>query len=192
MKKIAKMKVQLVLSVAQKHFETFGYEKAQIKDIANEAEMSVGTIYNLFGSKEELFLCFVENKIGTIMDNFYDELLNENEPIKRLQLHINAKIREVSKYKDLLSGKSIPYNMLSFRPISTDTDNPRYKIIKLLEKTFEEMAKSMQFVTDDYIQISYIFLGITDAYIERWLYENIDIFDKRDEILSVFLRSVRV
>ena len=192
MKKIQELKMQLILSVAEKHFIERGYEKTQIKDIAHEAELSVGTVYNLFESKENLFLCFIENKIQTIIDNIYSELSKEQDPIKRLQLHISAKIREITRYKDLLLGKNIPYNMFSFRPIEDNPENPRHKIIELLEETFKELAKDIKFITDDYIQMSYNFLGLTDAYIQRWMYENINLFDKKDEILSMFLKCVRV
>jgi AcrR family transcriptional regulator len=44
----------LILSVARRHFATFGYKATTIRDIAKEAHLLPGSIYHHFGTKEEI------------------------------------------------------------------------------------------------------------------------------------------
>jgi len=44
-----------ILSTAESHFDQFGFEKTEMRDIARELNISVGTIYLHFENKQELF-----------------------------------------------------------------------------------------------------------------------------------------
>ncbi len=44
-----------ILSTAETHFDQFGFEKTEMRDIAKELDISVGTIYLHFQNKQELF-----------------------------------------------------------------------------------------------------------------------------------------
>jgi AcrR family transcriptional regulator len=45
-----------ILSAARQRFETFGYRRTGIAEIAREAGVAAGTLYRYFANKEELFL----------------------------------------------------------------------------------------------------------------------------------------
>ena len=48
-----------ILDEASKLFRTVGYEAARIEDIADAAELSVGTLYNYFANKGDILLAMV-------------------------------------------------------------------------------------------------------------------------------------
>ncbi len=52
-KKIAREKI---LKAALDIFEHKGFEKASISEIAEQADLGVGTVYNYFKSKDEIFI----------------------------------------------------------------------------------------------------------------------------------------
>lgn len=52
---LEEMKKQLLV-IGKQMFSTKGFKKTGIKDIAGNADIAVGTFYNYFDSKEELFL----------------------------------------------------------------------------------------------------------------------------------------
>ena len=58
---------QVILSAAERVFANYGFEAAKIQMIAEEADVSVGTIYSVFGSKSELF--------GVVLTHRLPELL---------------------------------------------------------------------------------------------------------------------
>jgi AcrR family transcriptional regulator len=45
-----------ILAAAQRRFESFGYRRTGVADIAHEAAVAAGTLYRYFRSKEHLFL----------------------------------------------------------------------------------------------------------------------------------------
>jgi len=56
-----------IVSAAARVFAEKGYHRATTQDIAQEAEVSEGTIYNYFTSKDELLLAIV-NRLGDLQD----------------------------------------------------------------------------------------------------------------------------
>jgi AcrR family transcriptional regulator len=54
-----KARSERILEEASKLFHTVGYEAARIEDIAEAAELSVGTLYNYFASKGDMLLAMV-------------------------------------------------------------------------------------------------------------------------------------
>ena len=49
-----------ILEAAQELFGEVGFEAARMEEIARRAEVSKGTLYNFFDSKEDLLICAVE------------------------------------------------------------------------------------------------------------------------------------
>lgn len=52
---------QRVLAAARRRFETYGYRRTSIAEIARDAGIAVGTIYRYFPGKEAVFLAVVED-----------------------------------------------------------------------------------------------------------------------------------
>ena len=51
-----RVKKELYLKAAAVYFDKYGYKNFKISQLAVELETSIGTIYNLFISKENLYL----------------------------------------------------------------------------------------------------------------------------------------
>ncbi len=68
-----------ILEAAARVFKSKGFFNATMEEIANEAELSVGTLYLYYKSKEELYISMVFEA----MDVFYEHLHKIlNEPLK--------------------------------------------------------------------------------------------------------------
>lgn len=86
-----KEKKSHIIRSAIKCFSKYGFDKTRMDDVVNESELSKGTLYNYFSSKEDLFQAiaedslnllklqlsniFIENRadILTNIERFYDE-----------------------------------------------------------------------------------------------------------------------
>lgn len=70
-------KKENIRNAAFELFSMYGIEKVSIAEIAKQANVSPVTIYNYFGSKEDLFSEVLSNYMNKELDN-YQELLHSN------------------------------------------------------------------------------------------------------------------
>ena len=55
---------EAILDAALECFSRAGYERTTVDDIARAADRSIGTVYNYFSSKEDLFLALARRELG--------------------------------------------------------------------------------------------------------------------------------
>lgn len=91
-----------IMEAAERVFAEKGYHESSIQDIASAAEFSVGTIYNFFGNKEDLFT--------SILKEGFQELKNETEkrlqelecPVEKIRAMITCHMEIAEKHKYML------------------------------------------------------------------------------------------
>ena len=66
-----------LLACAKKHFLEFGFERASIREICNDANVTNGAFYNHFADKEALFGSLVESVVQTIQ-KIYSESIDKH------------------------------------------------------------------------------------------------------------------
>lgn len=65
------------MACAKKHLLEFGFERAGIREICKDANVTNGAFYNHFNDKEALFGALVESVVQTIQ-NIYSESVNKH------------------------------------------------------------------------------------------------------------------
>ncbi len=80
-----------IIQAATTLFQTKGYADTTIGDIADQAEVGVGTIYNYFTSKNEILLNLVAD---ICIEKKPDEIIYENDPVKTLYTYIYGYFNE--------------------------------------------------------------------------------------------------
>jgi len=75
---------QRILNAARRRFETFGYRRTSIAEIARDAGIAVGTVYRYFKSKEEIFLQVVRDLNDTWITRAREAMSQPGTPIERL------------------------------------------------------------------------------------------------------------
>lgn len=92
-----------LLACAKKHFLEFGFERASIREICKDANVTNGAFYNHFGDKEALFGTLVESVVQTINKMYLDsvdkhfELAKEDE-LKNLWILSEDTIVQIIEY----------------------------------------------------------------------------------------------
>lgn len=61
-------RLRRILAAASDRFQNLGYDAARIEDIAEQAEVSVGTVYNYFGNKGDLLVAIVTLEVEEILE----------------------------------------------------------------------------------------------------------------------------
>ena len=72
---------QQILKAAEKVFAKKGFQGATIQEIALEAELAVGTIYNFFPSKDRLYSMILTSRL----DEMREEVQSHIQPIKDIK-----------------------------------------------------------------------------------------------------------
>jgi len=185
--KMNELKKELLLEEASKQFEEIGYEHMKIADLARIAQVSVGTIYALFNSKEGLYLAYIEHQI----DNFFVELenraLSKSTPREKIHTFIELKFSYYSQKRKAIE-QSATNNPLFFNTLYKEHSQPFQKIYKYLAKCFIELNPS--FDEAGAMRMAFGINGFSDGYISQWLELNDNLMSKVDEVSELFSRMV--
>jgi AcrR family transcriptional regulator len=73
-------RIQLVLDAAADVFAEHSYANASVEDIAHRAEISVGTLYNLFHSKEDIYRAVVSRAQSQLFDSMHQKISEARGP----------------------------------------------------------------------------------------------------------------
>ncbi len=79
---------QEIINIAGKIFDTFGYRKATLNDIAEKIEKRKSAIYYYFNSKEEIFQSVVLQEARTFRKTIIDAINKEDNPHDKLKAYI--------------------------------------------------------------------------------------------------------
>ncbi len=142
-KLIVNIEDRIFLSAKELFYEK-GYEHVNMKEISKRANISVGSLYNYFSNKNELYLSVLENSWNITfdkLDNILARDIDEEEKIKLSIMLIYQETLErrcmgiqVRKAKDLKGNKSIK--------------NIEDKIINNIKKVFKDIEIKEKFKDD--------------------------------------------
>ncbi|MBU0991549.1 MAG: TetR/AcrR family transcriptional regulator [Proteobacteria bacterium] len=84
-----KQQIDKVLFVSKHLFITQGYEKTTMRQIIDAAGMTTGSLYNFFGSKEDILLQLIRDLFTDVPD-LADEIVTESDnPLLRISLELS-------------------------------------------------------------------------------------------------------
>jgi len=90
-----------ILDAALKTFVKRGYPQTRVAEIASEAGVAEGTLYNYFPSKEDLLLALFDEKWGGIIDQIKKRIEHLDNPNDKLKAIFSIVIRMFKKNRHL-------------------------------------------------------------------------------------------
>jgi AcrR family transcriptional regulator len=96
-------KVISILDTAKKMFGRYGLKKTSIDEIARIARVAKGTIYNYFGSKDQVYLEVLRRETNEIMDKVASSVDREVSPKDKLSTFASAKFKYMRQAKNILN-----------------------------------------------------------------------------------------
>lgn len=93
---------ELVLAAAERAFAYAGYEATHIQAVAEEAGVSVGTIYSVFGSKSELFSAVLTHRLPELLETARTGAAQASSTIEALVDGEQAYLRYLLAHPDYL------------------------------------------------------------------------------------------
>ena len=133
-----------ILASAKKLFESTGFEKITIEEIAHRAQVSAATIYSIFQSKRGILLALMDNALSPEQHkSLVEQGRNEKSPRKRLEIaaRISRQLYDAEKMQlNLLRGALILDPV--FKELEVEREGRRYK---RQEETIKVMVKEKVF-----------------------------------------------
>ncbi len=199
---IAPEKRQRILDAATVEFSLHGFENANMTVIAKKAQVSVGSLYKYFESKQDLFLTVVQHSIRS-MTELLDRLAVSQEDIlvkvERIIREIQRTSKESAVLLRLYNGMTAEINPRFASQFAYEMESLTARIYRV---AIEEGKKAGDIREDidapfaawllDNIFMSLQFSYACDYYIERFrIYAGSDITERDDFVVDQCLKFVK-
>ena len=173
-----------ILFTASELFSALSYEKTSVQQIADSAEVSVGTIYNLFESKEAIFL----DLINLIIENLDREILEASEknegPVDKIRSFFRTYLQFCDKHLDAM----IVIHLENPHKMHGIIHNFFNRQLALLEKYYSMAIRSGELAWDDPHLLSVITIGYIHSYAHMLATEKNT--DKKNDLIKIFERTI--
>jgi TetR/AcrR family transcriptional regulator, fatty acid metabolism regulator protein len=127
----------IILDAALRTFVKRGYPETKVAEIASEAGVAEGTIYNYFHSKEELLLALFDEKWGMIIDEIRKKIQRLDDPNKKLKAIFAVVVTMFRKNRQLAELFMVDIRQSSIF-LNNYTINRIVEFLDLIEELLEE------------------------------------------------------
>lgn len=183
-KKNTASKKKLYVKTSAKYFEKFGYENANMSKLAKELKISVGTLYKIFGNKENLYFEYILYQIELFVKN-----LNSNkteDPVENLKLYLKYKYHYFISHEKSIE-LSLAHDPFFFHKLDRSQSHPMGEIFEFLAEQFQEILKDDKV---DYIHIAILFKKLSDGYTQSYRMKKFDKSNVIDDTINLFLNGL--
>ena len=96
-------KLDSILDTAKKMFARYGLQKTSLEEVARMARVAKATIYNYFGSKDQVYLEVLRREMDEIEEKISSSVAQEVLPGDKLTTFVKAKFRYMRKAINILN-----------------------------------------------------------------------------------------
>lgn len=183
---------QAILDAAIQIFGRTGFRAAKIADIASEAGVATGTLYNYFSSKEEIFHSILEEGRDRLRADI-EELGKVEEPIERLHEVVRAMFDFLEENGALfMIHMQLGANPNDFMGANSDDERFRRELLSafagIIASTGERLRQDMPPDT-----LAWVLGGLIHGAITQWIFGGCQpgLRNKADTIMDVFLNGAK-
>jgi AcrR family transcriptional regulator len=178
---------RLILDVAGQVFARGGYHSASMDEIAELAGVSKPMIYAYFGSKEGLYVAYVDRTGRELVDRLVGAAGRDDPPATRLRARISEFLSFVEEYRD---GWTVLFSELnSSRPLEREVSQLRRQIAeavrRMVQASIPSNEGSFEPATDG---IAHAIVGAGESLANWWL-EHPDV--RREQVADWYVAMVQ-
>ena len=200
--RISAQKRTRILETAMAEFARCGYENANTNTIAKRAGISIGSLYQYFTSKEDLFLTTVKycsaalkETLEEIMQREEDILLKVEKVLRAIQKHSRENRSMIHLYNEMTTNSNSELMLQSVDEIEGMTSRMYTDLVRRLQKEGEVRKDCdpgiFAFLLDN-LFMSLQFSYACEYYAKRFtLYAGEDIFARDDDVVEQTLKFIK-
>ena len=182
--KVNKIKKELYIEESIQYFDITGFKNSKINEIAKILDTSVGTIYNIFNSKEELYLEYLIFKLKKFLKNLENE--KTEDPFFNLSIYLKYKYEvfiQVNKNK----SEPVTNDPYFFHTLDIASHPIVNDIYIYLEDQFKLIVEKPYI---SYRHLAILFKKFSDGFIESYILEPYETDNIVDHTLAMFLNGL--
>lgn len=188
--KIQELKRNLILEEAAKLFEIHGYEEMKVADLAKNVGVSVGLIYTLFGSKENLYHNHILERIDSCLEKVDTEIRNIEDPLEKLKILTQTKFNAYATNENELRTMGIKHPLM-YIYTSDIGDDVIQHIYSYIDDNIMQLLKEQTNTNMSSRELTILYDSLGLWLIKYWMQYGGDLVSKSDELLEDFLLIVK-
>ncbi|MGN1066778.1 MAG: TetR/AcrR family transcriptional regulator [Candidatus Fimimonas sp.] len=130
-----------ILAAAVVEFKEHGYADASIRNIANNAEISLGNIYRYFSNKEDLYFAVINPFLNSIRQVIEHDIVFENKDMREAaEVLVEFLVDHSDELLIIRKGNSVHYETF----IGYIVESISKKVREMLERSFPEINEKIK------------------------------------------------
>ena len=184
-------KRELLLIEASKLIESRGYRNVNIQDITESAGISVGTFYNHFSSKDDLYITILRNLEKKGIERAERIVSRYHSPINKIRALYRFVTLGVRRNKILRGVLTRERDFVSpnVRKHLADGDDIRKRFEELFGEILREGAMSNVFRTGLYRNAGFLVAALYDTILQNL--DSLDLEDLVEDLLTLVERGLK-
>jgi AcrR family transcriptional regulator len=169
------LRKEIILEAAEEVFAVKGYYEASIEEIASRAEISVGSIYNLFVNKEALYLSLIERRVNDFLHSVMqgvEDGASAEEKLNRLLIGIFAYLEQHQAFFRLyvLTTHGLPWHVNS--DMGALLFAKYRELFNCVTQICQQGKEEGVFETSAPFSLALAILGVSNAFLTNWVMGN--------------------
>lgn len=186
-------KFERILESAIKIIGQKGFHLAKVKDIADDAGVADGTIYNYFNNKEDILITIFRVKLEEYVKKALFELSDGISADEKIKILVKYHIKVMTENPYLANVFQIELRQ-PMKEVRVKVRKHLRDYFKLIENVIEEGIKDKIFSADlDVYLAREMFFGTLDEIVSTWVFKGFDrdLNDMASKVTPMLLKAFK-
>jgi TetR/AcrR family fatty acid metabolism transcriptional regulator len=186
-------KFDKILNSAIKIIGQKGFHGAKVKDIANDAGVADGTIYNYFNNKEDILITIFKVKLEEYVNMAKEEIIGIDNPEEKLRTLVKYHFKVMTEIPYLANVLQIELRQ-PMKELRVKVRKHLKNYFKLIEKVIEEGKEKGFFNKElDVYLAREIYFGTLDEIVSTWIFKGgqWNLLETSDKLVPIFLKAFK-
>jgi AcrR family transcriptional regulator len=154
-----------IIEGAIKVFNKKGYHKATVREIAKEAGIGLGSVYDYVNSKDDILYLFFENYVNTFFDKVKSRASQIPDPLLRLEVTFRAFVEAAMELEDqvMLSYTQARYVKRNYLKIILRKES---EIVEHFRQIVSELGEGP---FDSFLEANFLVYSGVFGVLRRWI-----------------------
>lgn len=160
-----------ILKAAERIFALKGYHETTMEEVAREAEFAVGTLYNMFKGKDDLYARVIEAFVQEFMRQFQEKVLSVDDAEEAIAALIELRLTHFHEHQEfirLVFQASLSNRVDLVWAISPDLIEIHSRYTEAVRAIFQRGITRQTFDEADPLYLALCLEGIINAFVAYW------------------------
>ena len=188
------MRREEILKAAEKIFAQNGFYNSTVAEIAKESEFAIGTLYQFFTNKEELYYTMMIEKFDLLYEMLQSEVSNHSRCLDKLGCVVEVVLSFIEQHVDFFKIFTWELNVLNSNMNNQLKDqliSKHFAYIKLISDIITEGIQEGLLKDGPADDLSTALVGMMNVFSFNWIYNQQQdaLREKAPTIVNLFLNG---